>query len=64
MGVLWRRVYELSGGTWSRRREAWVTVFDAPPTVTTVYHPHDFGAVPSEADEPPGDNPWDRGLDR
>jgi len=24
VGVLWRRVYELSGGTWSRRREAWV----------------------------------------
>ena len=24
------------------RREAWVTVFDAPPTVTTVHHYHDF----------------------
>jgi anaerobic dimethyl sulfoxide reductase subunit B (iron-sulfur subunit) len=24
LGVLWRRVYEIAGGTWSREREAWV----------------------------------------
>jgi anaerobic dimethyl sulfoxide reductase subunit B len=24
LGVLWRRVYEIAGGSWSREREAWV----------------------------------------
>jgi hypothetical protein len=27
------------------RREAWVSVYTAPPTVTTVHHPASFGRV-------------------
>ncbi|NCP16392.1 dimethyl sulfoxide reductase subunit B, partial [bacterium] len=51
-GVLWRRVYEISGGGWERQGEAWTTdVFAYNLTLACNHceHPVCAGVCPTQA---------------
>ena len=52
LGVLWRRVYEISGGEWERQGEAWITdVFAYNLTLACNHcdHPVCAGVCPTQA---------------
>jgi len=52
LGVLWRRVYEISGGGWERQGEAWITdVFAYNLTLACNHceHPVCAGVCPTQA---------------
>ena len=51
-GVLWRRVYEISGGTWQKQNEAWTTdVFSYSLSMACNHcvHPKCAGVCPTDA---------------
>lgn len=52
VGVLWRRVYEVSGGSWQRQNDAWTTdVFAYNLTIACNHciHPKCAGVCPTDA---------------
>lgn len=51
-GVLWRRVYEISGGSWQRQGEAWTTdvfAYNLSIACNHCVHPKCAGVCPTDA---------------
>ncbi len=51
-GVLWRRVYEVTGGTWEQRGNAWVTdvfAYNLSVACNHCVHPKCAGVCPTDA---------------
>jgi anaerobic dimethyl sulfoxide reductase subunit B (iron-sulfur subunit) len=51
-GVLWRRVYEVSGGTWQKQDEAWITdvfAYNLSIACNHCVHPKCAGVCPTDA---------------
>jgi len=52
LGVLWRRVYEVSGGTWQQNGEAWsntIFAYNLSMTCNHCVHPKCAGVCPTDA---------------
>jgi anaerobic dimethyl sulfoxide reductase subunit B (iron-sulfur subunit) len=52
VGVLWRRVYEVSGGTWTKQNDAWVTdvfAYNLSIACNHCVHPKCAGVCPTDA---------------
>ncbi len=51
-GVLWRRVYEISGGSWEKQNEAWITdvfAYNLSLACNHCVHPKCAGVCPTDA---------------
>lgn len=51
-GVLWRRVYEISGGTWTQQNDAWTTdvfAYNLSIACNHCLHPKCAGVCPADA---------------
>jgi anaerobic dimethyl sulfoxide reductase subunit B (iron-sulfur subunit) len=52
VGVLWRRVYEVSGGTWTKQNDAWVAdvfAYNLSIACNHCVHPKCAGVCPTDA---------------
>jgi anaerobic dimethyl sulfoxide reductase subunit B len=52
LGVLWRRVYEVSGGSWQRQGDAWITdvfAYNLSVACNHCVHPKCAGVCPTDA---------------